>query len=299
MNEPVPDTEEPLISSQRPARRNRPEGRFFFCNSREWAFMVFWGLVVSGFAFPLYHAISLWIGVALFLLVVTGLHMGFASRYIIPFPHIAILIAGLQYVLAAWLAFYFPAEDPLYNIGERLPVYLGFGAGAVIASILGWGLALQGQWHRHRQIIQPSRQLLAELDMLLWLGLGCGALARFVHFGGLTFFLLLCANLRYMGAFGRMLVQGGGWRWRVLLTLLVEMLLATQEGMFHALTLWTVSAFAIFLYRFNPRKSTIAVYLLVGVLLLPAMQYAKWKLRHDSGGEEDSPAQGQVQNFDN
>ena len=84
------------------------------------------GLIVSGLAWPWYGHISVWIGATLFLMTVTTVHIVFTSRFLVPIPHIAILISGLQYVLAAWLAYYFPADDPVYNIGAQLPDYLSF-----------------------------------------------------------------------------------------------------------------------------------------------------------------------------
>ena len=51
----------------------------------------------------------------------------------VPFPHLLILIASLQYVIAAWASAFFPADNPTYNIAERLTVYLAYTGPAIVA----------------------------------------------------------------------------------------------------------------------------------------------------------------------
>jgi len=250
-----------------------------FCTPHQWMVALVSGLAISGLAFPWYQHVSYWVGAVLLLMVMTACHMVFSSRLIVPFPHIAILIAGLQYVVAAWLSFYFPSGSAAYDIGLELPGYLAFGSGVTIAVVFGWAAALYGANGRPCPTVQSSPRLLTELDGLFWFGLLCGVGARFIPSPSLAFLLLLCANLRYVGSLGRMLVNGPGWQWRVGLTLTLELLLATKEGMFHALLLWSVSAFAVYLYRFRPRPGVVFAYICLGLLLLPAFQEAKWRLR--------------------
>ena len=273
-----------------------------FCSPRQWMAALVAGLAVGALAWPWYQQVSYWVGAVLLLMVITACHMVFSSRLIVPFPHIAILIAGLQYTVAAWLSFYFPsaglnydiglpspeylapAATVTYDIGLQLPRYLAFGSGITIAVVFGWALAIYGASGRPCPALSPSPKLLAELDVLFWFGLLCGLVARFVPSQGLGFLLLLCANLRYVGSLGRMLVNGPGWQWRVALTLVVEVLLATEEGMFHALLLWSVSAFAVYLYRFRPRPSVVSACICLGLLLLPALHESKWRLRQETWG---------------
>jgi hypothetical protein len=251
-----------------------------FCTPDQWMVALVAGLAISGLVFPWYHQVSYWVGVVLLLMVITACHMVFSSRLIVPFPHIAILIAGLQYVVAAWLSSYFPAGSLTYDISQQqLSGYLAFGSGVTIAVVFGWAAALYGANGRPCPAVQSSARLLAELDGLFWFGLLCGVGARFIPSPGLAFLLLLCANLRYVGSLGRMLVNGPGWQWRVGLTLTLELLLATKEGMFHALLLWSISAFAVYLYRFRPRPAVVFAYICLGLFLLPAFQEAKWRLR--------------------
>jgi len=250
-----------------------------FCTPNQWTVAVVAGLAFSALAFPWYHQVSYWVGPILLLMVMTAGHMVFSSRLITPFPHISILIAGLQYGVGPWLSFYFPSGNSRYDIGEQLPRYLAYGSGCTIAVALGWAVVLYGTAGRRCPAVRSPPRLLAELDVLFWSGLLCGGLARFIGSPSLGFLLVLCANLRYVGALGRMLANGQGWQWRVGLTLGIEMLLATKGGMFHSLLLWGMSVFVLYLYRFRPKPLVVGSFFLMGLLLLPAFHESKWRLR--------------------
>jgi len=118
----------------------------------------------------------------------------------------------------------------------------------------------------------------------------CTLANRFVHLGGLGFVLTLCADLRYVGALGRMLVAGPGWIWRVAVTLALEVLLAVHGGMFHGLLLWSVAVFVLYLYKARPRRGVLVGCLAVAILLLPPLEQAKFYIRAKiwTGNEQES-----------
>ena len=240
------------------------------------------GLIVGGLFWPWYGDISVWIGVVLFLMAATMVHMVFTYGLVVFFPHIAVLVTGLQYVLAAWLSFYYPSSNPLYNIGARLPVYLSYAGWVVIVVCLAWALSF---WGLRRSFMLPTHAspgLLAELDILFWIGMVSKFIRHWTSFGPLGFVLALSADFRYLGALGRMIVSGRGWKWRILLTLTLEMLFATGEGMFHSLLLWGAAVFAIYIYKTRPKKVVVIGLTCLGFLALPALQQAKWSLREKS-----------------
>jgi len=255
--------------------------------------MLLTGLLAGGLTWPWYGQISAWIGVVVFLLAAVFMHLVFTGGQIVPLPHVAIFIAGLQYVLAAWLSYYYPPSNLSYDTGTRLPVYLEFASFVLLAVVLGWTVALWGIRQIPIRAISASQALLVELDVLFWFGIVCQFAGRFSSLGSLGFVLQLCANLRYVGALGRMLVAGPGWLWRVLLTLILESLLATQSGMFHSLLLWCTGVFALYLYQYRPNKVTVITLSLLGFLLLPAFQQAKYNLRGKTWDTAlDSPSAG-------
>jgi len=260
-------------------RQSEHPRRFLFCTRQEWFEALIGGLVVSLLLFPWYRHISYLIGFTLLLVYLTVANMLCAYRFIVPFPHAAILIASLQYVLAAWLSACFPPTDPSYDLGAQLPEYLCFGCLTLAAFAFGWATAVRKVGCRHSISPMSSKRLLWELDLLFWLGIVFGIISRLLQLESLMFVLLLCANLRYVGALGRMLVRGQGWQWRFALTLLIELIIASRQGMYHTLLLWSLSGFIVYLFSFRPRPRFVLCWFTLGMLLLPAMQEAKWKLR--------------------
>jgi hypothetical protein len=253
--------------------------RFLYCTKSQWLIAVNSGLIVSALSWPWYGSISVWVGVVLFLMTVVVFHGIFTFTLMVPLPHIAILITGLQYVLAAWFSFYYPSNNPMYNIGARLPEYLSF-AGWVTAGVcLGWALLFWGLRPSSISTTPVSAALLVELDLLFWIGMVCTIVSHVVSFGPVNFVLVLCTNLRYLGALGRMMVSGLGWKWRICLTLALEVLFSTGAGMFHDLLLWGTSVLAICMYKFKPRKIVFFGCMCLGFMALPALQQAKLQLR--------------------
>ena len=201
----------------------------------------------------------------------------------LPLPHIAILLAALQYVLAAWVSYYWPPTNSTYDIGTNLPVYLSYGAPAVFALALGWlGVLIKLQPKRLPPEVYSNPRLLLELDILLGISIVATALGSVMErIESLTFVFILLSNLRYLSVYARMLVKGPGWPWRLALILGAEVLFAAGTGMLHTLLLWSMWTFAIWIYRFTPSARSIMGAIAAGVILLPALQESKWQLRQD------------------
>ena len=235
------------------------------------------------------NPISPWLSVATGLAVLTMFHMAFASSLVVALPHIGILIACLQYVFAAWIGFYYPPSDPTYDIGDRLPFYLAYAGPVILALVLGWGLSLIRLRPLSPTNVSPISRMgvLHELDLLLAIGMVSSLAGRFVHVPALGFVFLLLGNLRYIGVFGRMLLKGGGWTWRLAFVLGTQAFLAVGSTMFHDLLLWSAWTFAVWVYTFKPRPWAVIAAIILGVLFLPALQEAKWRLRVDP--LEDDP----------
>jgi len=255
------------------------ERRYLFLTGREWRIGLLVSLLIGGVAAWMSLFISVWIGVTVFLVTLTAYHMRYASRYIVPFPHIAIMISALQYVLAAWVSLYYPPEDPTYDLGSALPFYLSY-AGPVIVSIcIGWSLSLIGIKPKVRPTFLKTGQLLVELDILFVVGLVAMVLCSHVKIPILAFVFVLVANLRYIGVYGRMLAQAPGWSWRLAIVLASEVMFAAETGMFHPLLLWLCWTVAVWMYCVKPSQRAVLCMLLAGALFLPAFQEAKWRMR--------------------
>jgi hypothetical protein len=263
--------------------------RFLFLTSKEWAKAV--GVAVAGALAVMWYTIwiSPWIGISVGVCILTIMHMSWSSRTLVSFPHVAILIAALQYIFAAWLNFYWPPTDPTYDIGENLPTYLSYAGPAFVSIAIGWLLPLAGLKSVLSREEPPSPRLLLELDLLLVLGIVSLIAARILHVASLGFILLLLSNLRYAGVYGRMLVKGPGWSWRLGIVLAGEVMLATGTTMFHDLLLWSFWTFVIWIYCFKPAPRIVIACVAIGVLMLPALQQSKWQLRQGELFDENVP----------
>jgi hypothetical protein len=259
--------------------------RHLFLTGREWRI----GLLVSAAAgvgatwVSLF--ISVWIGVTVFFVTLTAYHMRHASLYIVPFPHIAILISALQYVLAAWIGFYYPPQISTYDIGAALPLYLSYGGPVVVAICVGWSLSLIRLKPTPQPAFPTSAKMLTEMDILLVVGLVTFFVGRHVEIPSLAFVFVLIANLRYVAVYGRMIVRGAGWGWRLAIVVGSEVLFAAESAMFHPLLLWTCWTVAVWMYCVKPSGRSVLCMLLAGALFLPAFQETKWRLR--AGADDD------------
>lgn len=224
--------------------------------------------------------ISAWITATVFLFILTVYHMKHAAAFMVPLPQIAILISALEYVLAAWAAAYYPPGNPVYDIGGALPYYLSFAGPVVIAICFGWALSIS---RLPLMTVKPhpvgNQKVLVELDLLFLLGIGGVLVGRVLQGTSIAFVGVLVGYLRFIGVHGRMLLRAPGWKWRILVALIVEVFLAAQAAMFNQLLLWLLWTFGVWLYCFRPRFHVIAASVVAGLILLPALQEAKWRLR--------------------
>jgi len=268
----------------------KPGRRFLFLTGREWRTGLL--LAVVGAVLTAWFTVNLspWLSVTVFVVILTVYHMRYAAAFIVPLPHIAILISALEYVLAAWCSLSFPPVNPVYDIGSVLPSYLEYSGPVIVAICLGWGLSLV----RLRPIAPASistgvLNVLPELDLLLAVGLVTTIVGRLVQMNttSFDFVILLVSYLRFVGVYGRMVLRAPGWQWRLALVLITEVFFATETAMFNPLLIWGAWTFAVWLYSFRPSPARVLAPLLVAALLLPALQESKWRLR---GGLPDIDA---------
>ncbi len=261
---------------------------FLFLTWKRWTTGLFISFAAGLGVLSFTGGISLWLAGTAALTVLVVYHLVIASRYVVALPHLAILISALQYVFAAWVNLYYPPSDPSYDIGSQFPFYLSYAGLVVAATAIGWAVSVIGLRGIVRPISVAQPAVLAELDILLVVGVIGFIVQRVINVESLGFVLLLVSNLRFVGAFGRMVLHGSGWRWRILALLVVEACLAAGSTMFHDLLLWCLWTFLLWIYCYRPRPRVTIAVLAFGVLLLPALQEAKWRLRVGATG--DGPA---------
>lgn len=267
-----------------------PRPLYLLLNARQWLVALAAGAILALVSWPWYSFISLWIGLTVFMAGVIATHLHYAARFLVPFPHFAVLIVCLQYVLAAWFGLYHPTGDPLHFIGDGTNEYYNFAGNAVTVTALCWFLSLlRLPVHRlaRMHLTPPSAGLLLEIDVIGIIGVAALILSNMIRVPVLSFAFVLFSNLRFLSVFARMLLAAPGWLWRAGAVLGLEVIFAAESAMFHNLLLWSLWTFGIWLYRFRPRIQTTLAALLFALLLLPALQEAKWQLRHSTSDESE------------
>ena len=271
----------------------RTSQTFFFLTPAQWGQALFPSICLSLLTAWYTAWISPWIAISVGISALTVCHMAWSGRVVVSLPHIAVLIATLQYIFGAWINFYWPPTNPTYDLGASLPAYLSYAGPVIIAMTAGWMLGLTRLRPAAPIEESISQGLSFELDLLLVIGVGGLVLGRIVHIASLSFVFLLLSNLRYVSAYARMLLKGQGWKWRLGLVLAAEVFFAAGSTMFHDLLLWSLWTFALWVYRFKPRPLVVVACVIMAVILLPALQESKWQLRNAPLEDElrqDSPA---------
>jgi hypothetical protein len=253
-----------------------PETLRFFLTPREWRHSLLYAGVAAALTAVGTYDLSIWITSTVFLTVLTACHMKGASRFMVPLPHLAILISALQYVLAAWWLIYVPGS---IVTPYSLAFYLSYAGPVMIAVAVGWTVALMRMRPWPERQLQATPGLLRELDWLLVIGLAAIPLGNIIRAPALAFAFVLLGNLRYIGVFGRMILRERGWQLRLAVVLTAEFVFAADAAMFHPLLLWAAWSFAVWLYCFKPPARVLVTAFVAAALLLPSFQEAKWRLR--------------------
>ncbi|MFA5190451.1 MAG: hypothetical protein WC740_06995 [Verrucomicrobiia bacterium] len=275
-----------LINSGTPRVRNdsrTTSGLFWFMEPSEWAVAVGVGLLVSLLCLPLYNKVSLWVGPALLLTIVAIFHIAYAARRYVPLASLAIIVSGIQLVLAAWWSYYHPMLGDL-DIGEGIGAYLSYASPAFLAFSAGWFMAcigLSGAVNKRAwavaEMMNPG--LRRELDLLIFGALGVMLLQRVISFGSFDFVAVLLMNLRYVGALGWMILGVKGWRLRVAVVIVLEIIFSVESTMFHSVVLWMAVLFCVYALRHQLRSKTIALMACAGLIAIVPLEYAKINLR--------------------
>lgn len=258
-----------------------PGPSFLLLTPRQWRATAAIAAVISAVAGTVSWSISPWISATCGIAALIACHLMFSCRFIVALPHLAVLLAALQYVLAAWANVYWPPADPTYDIGEQLPTYLTYAGPLVVAVAVGWMLPLIGLPRIHIRDAPPNAALMLELDILLGLSILAAVIGGLVSVPGFGFVFLLLRSLRYVSVFARMLLGGTGWGWRLALVLGAEVILSAGAAMFHDLLLWSLWTILFWAFRSNARPLAILGVLAAGAIALPALHETKWQLRDD------------------
>ncbi len=255
---------------------------FWFMSPSEWVAAVGAGALISLLCLPFYDKVSLWVGPALLLTVVSMFHLACATRCCVPIGNLGIITSSIQLVLGAWWSYYCPLPTDM-DIGERTGTYLSFAGPAFMAFFAGWFIACVGLSRPKKSVwaetLARPTKLQRELDWLVFGGLGVMVLQRVISFGSLDFVAVLVSNLRYVGIWGWMILATKGWRWRSVLVVVSEIFLSLESTMFHGVVLWLGASFCVYAFRFQLRPKTILIVICVALAALMPLEYGKYHFR--------------------
>jgi hypothetical protein len=235
-------------------------------------------IAVTLFLFPWYSNISLWIGVSITIATLAIINTHYASTYMIPYPQLAILIAYIQHVLAAWGNSYIPYYNPTVGLNmtynmvlNEFPRYLSYAGPACLLFAAGLLLptvvkvtqpAMPGAFYGN----DTNRESLArELNVLFVMGVVATLLMK-VAPTSLKFVTVLLHNLAYVGAFGYLILAIPGWKLRLIIIYALLGMRALMGGSFHDLITWT--AFLVLFISYSKRwsKRRIFVFIVAGAI---------------------------------
>lgn len=270
----------------------RETPQFLFLDSQQWSLTLFGATLVAVIFMPFYGHISSWIGAGFFIATIAFIHMARTSRYCLPLPQLAVVSSTIYYIFAPLVALYFPSQFELYNLHQDPALYFEFAVPAVLATSCGW---MAGFWNLKPMTIpkvdiREYERLRYVLDTFIVIGIIVSVVLLVKQPPeSIAFVLLLIAYLRFVGIMGWVITLKPGWKWRLVALSIFEIFSSSMTGFLLDLILWAVAIVALVFQRFRVPGHRIFFLALLGVVMLPCVQHAKWKFRDVAwmGGKED------------
>lgn len=252
---------------------------------RQWALVFICGVTAACGGLP-FSNLSLWVPSGFALAGMTLCHMVLSSRFCLPLPQTAILIATVYYLFAPIVTVYYPARNPLYTIHD-VGAYFSYAVPCLWATAMGWSFA----FYRSRphaiaeQVLSSDPRLYSGLDLMIVGGLFFALLSSALELPrSLIAVFGLAANVRYIGVFGWVLMGRTGWKLRLVTVLAIDLYASVATGFFLNFLLWSVNVAVVVIYRYRIPYWKTFIIVCIGILLLPCLQYAKWELRKSTWG---------------
>jgi hypothetical protein len=186
-------------------------------------------------------------------------------------------IAALQWVLAPMLSYWLEIDHFKYFMYVDSDVYFSYAVPGTAFFLAGMMLPL-GFTHRKNKIAIAQVSSTICWSILL-VGIIASIVPGFVSVGPLAFVFFILSNLRYSAAL-MFLFTNGRLRWIVPITILaMNVVRATNTGMFHDTLLWG-AMFAIYFFMKRPNRAIEkALIILLGLFIVMAIQIVKSEIR--------------------
>ena len=195
-------------------------------------------LFVAWVFWPQY--ITFWTGSGLLLTVLIFGHMLLTAWRCVPFPGLVAFAACLQWVLAPWLARFFPPTLPVFRMSVDVEDYLRYAVPATVALWVGLLIPVHRTLRRwpHPAAPEPlTKHMRATLDVTIVVGMLVD-----LYGGGLPeslrFLTYLVSTFRFFAALGWMITETPGWWIRVAVVLLQFAAQQSTGGVFYLVVQW-------------------------------------------------------------
>lgn len=210
-----------------------------------------------------------------------------ASQFVLPLPQAAIIIASIYYVIAPLIGLYYHSADDAGQIKGSPASYFQLAVPCMFALAAGWSLFF------YKLKCRPLREFARHLtesntrqfDHLILAGMALAFIRMYVVLPtSLSFPMILLSNIRFIGVFGWVVLGAPGWKVRLFAVFFLELWISVSTGFFLDFCLWALNAGVLLISRYQISRTVILVAALSAVIMLPALQFAKWEIRRSAWG---------------
>jgi hypothetical protein len=208
----------------------------------------------------------------------------------VPLAHLAVVLSGLQLVIAPWLTQYYPDENPANQIPPgSIGLYMDFAVPAVLA--FAAGLVLAQSWFFQIQrpmaatFVMPLDRVTERAIQLLFAGSFLLMVAG--HYlsvpSALAFFVLLLSEIALVCPL-MLFFSGRAYWWKLaVLPLGWKLIGSIEDTVFHTFLLW-VSVYVLVYWSVRFHGRNFRYVLLAGLIGVMILQPAKTFFRDHGGG---------------
>lgn len=256
---------------------HRPTNRILELTKTEWTHLTRTALLLLFLVWVfLPQFLTFWTGAGLVLTVLIFGHMLMTAWRCVPFPGLVAFAACLQWVVAPWLARFFPPRLPVFRMSMDVEDYLRYAVPATVALWVGLLIPVHRSlkdWSHPPRPEPLTKRMRSALDVTIVIGLAVDTYGTGLP-QSLTFLVYLVSSFRFFAALGWMVTETPGWWIRVAVVLLHFAAQQSTGGVFYLVVQW--GGYFVLVYAFIKRwRWQLAAAFAAGLLVLVVLQQVK------------------------
>jgi hypothetical protein len=196
-----------------------------------------------------------------------------ALGYSIPILELLLLIAGLQWVVGAFVEYRTDFQHYKYYMYVSEEVYMGYVVPAYLVFVIIVSIAIRKT--KDSNVLYGNFHLFSKFGIkILLLGIFADVIKSNVP-GGLQFFFFLLANLKYVGAMILFYSKERKHTYIFYATLLYLLFTSLRGGFFHELIIWGTFFYMFWSFKNKPTFKFNVTIIVVGFFLSTIIQVVK------------------------